>query len=457
VTDKSAAADAAALGEIHVGRTTSGGRRKAVRPLDTSATNAQITQRIEAIERLVVAQREQIEQQEQELAQLRATMTATPSVAPDVAPDAPLAAAPQVAPAQTRKQPLSTSRRALLMVGGAATAAAAIEAVALTHGGSSAQAHGAKAATGGVAWQTGTVSADTETLVKPSSASYPSNDILQVQLGTGAVYSPAPLKSAITAYDTTTNGYIGVYATSSTGYGLYGVTNSGNGATGAGLSGVANSGTGVAGNSNAGIGVSGTSVSGLGAMFTGGQAPIALGTAGAAGAPTAGNHVAGEVYADSNADLWVCASSGTPGTWQKLTHLVPGYTSGGAITFLSKPVRLLDTRAGYNDSSQNNNHQPCTSASPTTVHVASVTYGGVAVPAGALGAIGNVTVLSNSGGGYLSLVPSGTGFSGTSNVNFAGAEIIANSFTVGLGGGAIDIYVGGTSIDVLVDLFAVIA
>lgn len=38
--------------------------------------------------------------------------------------------------------------------------------------------------------------------------------------------------------------------------------------------------------------------------------------AGAAGAPTSGAYSAGQIYTDSKGALWVCTTSGTPGTWR---------------------------------------------------------------------------------------------------------------------------------------------
>lgn len=42
---------------------------------------------------------------------------------------------------------------------------------------------------------------------------------------------------------------------------------------------------------------------------------LAITPAASPGAPVAGAHVAGEIYRDSNQDLWQCVTSGTPGDW----------------------------------------------------------------------------------------------------------------------------------------------
>ncbi len=442
--------------------TRSSGRRGASQQRVTTSAAIQtatrasdhLTERLASIEQLVQAQQARIAEQELELTRLRTALAA-----PDTT------AAFDATSAKPKNAGMQTSRRALLMAGGTVAAIAAFE-VATSHA-PVAQAHGAnasnagKAALGGVAWQTGTVSADEETLVKPSSAGYPSNDMLQVQLGTGTIYQAVPLKAAITAYDTTTNN-IGVYATSSTGYGLYGVTNSGNGATGAGLSGTANTGVGVAGMSAAGIAVSGNSTTGLGGSFTGGQAPIALGLSGSAGAPTTGSHVGGEVFGDVNGELWVCVASGSPGSWTKVAHLAPGATSGGAITYLSKPIRLLDTRSGA--TAAHTPGSPYLANTTHTISVAGLTFQGVQVPATCAGAIGNLTVLGLTGqGNWVTLTPAGAGFSGTSNINFVGGQLDSNFYNVGLTGGSLDVIMGvgtnntGGNANIILDLYAVIS
>jgi hypothetical protein len=40
------------------------------------------------------------------------------------------------------------------------------------------------------------------------------------------------------------------------------------------------------------------------------------------GAPTTGNHQAGELFVDKNGTLFYCAISGTPGEWQAISRPV---------------------------------------------------------------------------------------------------------------------------------------
>jgi hypothetical protein len=57
---------------------------------------------------------------------------------------------------------------------------------------------------------------------------------------------------------------------------------------------------------------------GVGARLHGGRAQLSLDPAGGVGAPTAGLHVAGDVYMDANKVIWVCITGGTPGAFVPL-------------------------------------------------------------------------------------------------------------------------------------------
>jgi hypothetical protein len=52
-------------------------------------------------------------------------------------------------------------------------------------------------------------------------------------------------------------------------------------------------------------------------------------------------HESGEIYLDSNSDLWLCVADGTPGTW---IHL-GGPASSGTFTVLHRPVRVYTATA----------------------------------------------------------------------------------------------------------------
>jgi hypothetical protein len=74
---------------------------------------------------------------------------------------------------------------------------------------------------------------------------------------------------------------------------------------------------GVSGTSGSpdGAGINGFSDQGYGGRFSGGRAPLRLEPANTPGRPTTGNHQRGELFVDSNGDLFFCKDSGTPGNW----------------------------------------------------------------------------------------------------------------------------------------------
>jgi hypothetical protein len=233
-------------------------------------------------------------------------------------------------------------------------------------------------------------------------------------------------------------GGVGVWGESSNNTGVNGVSD-----TGVGAWGTSTWSTGVNGISTHGVGVYGQSTSSVGAFFVGGRAPITLGLAGATGAPTSGAHFAGDIVLDHAATVWVCIGSGTPGAWVRLPGVATG-VPGGAINFLANPIRLLDTRSSGT----------WLAGSTHTLQVTGVSVGGISVPSGATGVIGNVTVVAPSAGGDLRLYPGATA-PNTSTINFASGQVIANGVTVGLNGsGRLNIHVdmpSGTATNVLFD------
>jgi hypothetical protein len=209
---------------------------------------------------------------------------------------------------------------------------------------------------------------------------------------------------------------IGVYGTSANSTGVYG-----QGAI-AGVTGIAGSAT------------------GLGGMFTGGRAPLLLTPAGTAGAPSSGTHSQGEQLVDANGQLYLCTAQGTPGTWQKLSSVVP-----------IPPVRVMNTRPAkqigpYKGPIANNT-------------VLTLTLGGTnGIPSNATGVMGNLTAADATGSCFLAVVPAGANHLGVSTINFptqAQGTGLANAFTVGLSGGKIDIYTGNCSsysVNIIMDI-----
>jgi hypothetical protein len=222
---------------------------------------------------------------------------------------------------------------------------------------------------------------------------------------------------------------IGVQGQASFGIGVHGVGSQG------GLF-YGQSGLGVQAQSDTAAGVFGISSATYGGAFSGRLAALWLGHASVPGAPTTGAHQVGEVYLDNGATTWLCITSGTPGTWVRLTGVQSG-TSGGAISYLSTPLRLLDARTS-----------PGTAVVTRGPLAGNETYaftvaglGGSGIPGNAQGLIANLTVLGPSGVGNLSLFPApGPGPSVASMTFGSPGLFLANGVNVGIGtGGAIDI------------------
>lgn len=327
-----------------------------------------------------------------------------------------------------------TSRRGLLRGAAVGAAAAAVAAVAV---GGAEQAHAAPAATGASLLLGYPNDADNTTTLTNTAGSVPNPTLLVTNTNTNVLASTA------IEGDGTYVGVLGLARGNDLASGVQGSTDIG---------------TGVYGRASSGTGVLGMSAAGLGGSFSGGRAPLNLDLGHDVGAPTTIFHGMGDIYLDHNATVWVCVGLGTPGTWTRLTGVASGAT-GGAITYLTHPIRLLDTRAGTTSTSANQIPQArLTPGAAYTVNVANITFDGVSVPAGAVGALGNLTVVQPSSPGFLAVVPSGSGFQGTSNVNYLANQIVPNFFTVNLAGGNLDVYVDPNSqpVDVLLDLFAVV-
>jgi len=107
--------------------------------------------------------------------------------------------------------------------------------------------------------------------------------------------------------------------------------------------------------------------------------------------------------------------------------------AGLLFTPLDRPVRLLETRAG----------QPIGCFKPGAPLVANQTYtqsarglcDGLTIPASALGVVGNTTVVTPLGGGFLSLWPSSATQPTAATANYSPGQVVNRHFIVGLGNG----------------------
>jgi hypothetical protein len=383
-------------------------------------------------------------QQEAELTVLRAGR-ATDATAPAL-PDADPPTAPATTAQRGRKGTgARSSRRALLKLGGAAAAAgvaaAGVAAVAagateLTHPGT---AHA--------------VPAHRDSVSLYESITGGGNIAIQGDglggalalwgngVGGGAgVQANSDLNNALYA-ETHGTGTAGVYGVAiGSGRGVVGDTTVSSGVGVFGISAGISSGVlgqslgaaaGVHGTSTDGYGVFATSTNYVGAAFEGPIAQIWLHGNPGTTPPASGFHGHGMIFADQNGTLWVCIADGTPGTWVRLTG-VPSGAHGGATTYLSTPLRLLDARTS-----------PGTALVTRGPLAANETYaftvaglGGSGIPAGAQGLIGNLTVLGPSGAGNLSLFPAGTVGPSVASMTFGTPGLfLANGVNVAIGSG----------------------
>lgn len=112
-------------------------------------------------------------------------------------------------------------------------------------------------------------------------------------------------------------GYSGVYGLhTDAGAGVIGDANA---ADQAGVLGRNGAGHGLRGRGRIGVVGESVSIGGYGGQFEGGKAQLRLVPRGAAGKPTTGSHLKGEMLLDRNATLWICTVAGTPGTWRKVS------------------------------------------------------------------------------------------------------------------------------------------
>ena len=202
-------------------------------------------------------------------------------------------------------------------------------------------------------------------------------------------------------------------------YGVYGTA----GTNGNGVLGVANgaSSYGVFGTTDSGYGVVGTSNTGIDIAALG-SGRLWQKTASSPGAPTSGTYATGEQMRDSAGNLFICITGGSPGIWKQVLTVSASF-NGGMIGFLSTPIRVYDSRTSNN---------PLVGNGVRNVTVAGVNIGGVQVPKGSVGCIGNLTVARPTTGGYLVIYPAGSPTPSSSTVNYVTGQTIPNSFAVGL-------------------------
>jgi hypothetical protein len=253
----------------------------------------------------------------------------------------------------------------------------------------------------------------------------------------------------------------GVYGFSGNAAG-YGTVGRNSASSGTGVLGEAASGTGVVADGSTGVNATGTSTA-IVANCSGGDGVVAIGTGAAirglsgdfciaANLSTKANmylqpnnsffgtslktvpsarvdsHVIGELE-NVDGDLWWCVVAGTPGTWRKLG----GPSAAGAFHALS-PGRVYDSRSaaptpGTISGGQNRTVSVADKRNTTTGAVVTANF----VPAGATAVTANITVVSASGAGFLTVNPGGVITVDSSTINWSTAgQVLANGVTLTL-------------------------
>jgi hypothetical protein len=214
---------------------------------------------------------------------------------------------------------------------------------------------------------------------------------------------------------------------------------------------VANGVYGYTGMSGAGVVGSGGGAGSVGVLARGSAANLELLAQGNPGPARTDAHRLGQIVCDSAGDVWLCVVAGTPGTFRKLG----GASAAGAFHALS-PGRVYDSRAaapqqGTIGGSQNRTISVADKRDPATGAVTVADF----VPAGATAVAANVTVVSQTGSGFLTINPGGTTTVDSSTINWSAAgQILANGVILTLNANRELTVVagGGGSTDFLVDI-----
>ena len=113
---------------------------------------------------------------------------------------------------------------------------------------------------------------------------------------------------------------------------------------------------------------------------------------------------------------------------------VTGYyapPASGGLYFhpLPKPIRLLETRAGFSGCFASNAPIP---GGADTAQQARLTCDGVTIPAAALAIVGNATTVGPTAAGYLTLFPADAAGPLTASSNYGANQVVNGPFTVAL-------------------------
>ena len=146
-----------------------------------------------------------------------------------------------------------------------------------------------------------------------------------------------------------------------------------------------------------------------------------------------------ELVRGNDSSIWASRAddaSATRTRWKRINAVRVDSADGLGAPYA--PYRVFDTRAGLV-------HPKKAAGSTTTVPIAGMGAGNSHIPVDAIAIMGNLTATGYTSGGFLALSPNGVAVT-TSSVNFiTGQSAIANSFIVGLAGGAVQVKVAGSA------------
>jgi len=131
-------------------------------------------------------------------------------------------------------------------------------------------------------------------------------------------------------------------------------------------------------------------------------------------------HDRGEFYFDDAGSLWLCTAEGTPGTWS----LIGGAGTAGAFTVLPSPVRVYDSRPGYDPTTG-----PKAELAPGVDRTIDCTLNTSGIPTDANALAATITITNPTGPGWLSVRANGATYNGTSTLNWATPDAIAATTT----------------------------
>lgn len=194
----------------------------------------------------------------------------------------------------------------------------------------------------------------------------------------------------------------------------------------------------VWGFTDTGTGVTGESLSGIG-LYARTTGRIRQDPQGSPGLPAyTPNNM--EQVRDADGVLWIHSASGV---WRRVNTLRTDAADGSGSPF--KPIRVIDTRSGARKA-----------AGSTTAVTITGTGGAPSIPADAIAVVGNLTAVSYTGPGFMTIMPFGVAYDplhDPSSVNFiTGQGAIANSFVVGLSSRKVQVYVASSASHFIIDI-----